>query len=153
MLGENVVTDVNMMQYLGMVEQRTNEILQLYAAFQKNRAAAVDIPDHPVLGTFLLKYMYNCLLGHGLSSHQLHAALGIGPPTPMGAEQLQINPPNLEDYSSDEEEMIDHNEMHPLSRDELKLRTLKGLRRSSGFGQISTGQGKEAKKKLKKPKV
>jgi len=32
MLGEEGVTEQNMMQYLGIIEQRTNEILQMYAA-------------------------------------------------------------------------------------------------------------------------
>ncbi|KAF0691983.1 Aste57867_16889 [Aphanomyces stellatus] len=142
MLGENVVTDVNMMQYLGMIEQRTNEILHLYAVYQKNRNAAVDVPEPvvvqvaatPVIGTFLIFASVDDAhdAGHAASSHQLHAVLGIGPTTPMGGEPLQINPPNLEDYSSDEEENIEHtDQMHPLSRDELKLKTLKGLRRSS----------------------
>ena len=34
MLGNEGVTENNMMQYLGIIEQRTNEILQLYAATQ-----------------------------------------------------------------------------------------------------------------------
>jgi hypothetical protein len=28
--------------------------------------------------------------------------LGQGPMTPMGADNIQINPPNLEDYTSEE---------------------------------------------------
>ncbi|KAG9407158.1 Coiled-coil domain-containing protein 63 [Aphanomyces cochlioides] len=119
MLGDNIVTEVNMMQYLGMVEQRTNEILQLYAQYQQKRNAPVDVPS-------------STTLSHGASSHQLHAVLGLGPTAPMGGEPLQINPPNLEDYSSDEEENIDQaDQMHPLSRDELKVKTLKNLRRGS----------------------
>uniref|UniRef100_K3WI31 Uncharacterized protein n=1 Tax=Globisporangium ultimum (strain ATCC 200006 / CBS 805.95 / DAOM BR144) TaxID=431595 RepID=K3WI31_GLOUD len=48
----------------------------------------------------------------------------------MGQEPLQINPPNLEDYSSEDEDSGDNEDnMHPLTRDELKVRTLKGLRR------------------------
>ncbi|RHY04967.1 hypothetical protein DYB25_003917 [Aphanomyces astaci] len=71
-------------------------------------------------------------IGHGVSSHLLHAVLGIGPTAPMGGDPLQINPPNLEDYSSDDEENVEQaDQMHPLSRDELKLKTLKGLRRGS----------------------
>ena len=34
LLGEEGVNTENMMQYLGIVEQRTNEILQMYAAAQ-----------------------------------------------------------------------------------------------------------------------
>ena len=32
LLGEDGVTDENMMPYLGVIEQRTNEILQMFAA-------------------------------------------------------------------------------------------------------------------------
>ncbi len=32
LLGEGGVTDANVMQYLGVIEQRTNEILQMFAA-------------------------------------------------------------------------------------------------------------------------
>jgi hypothetical protein len=34
MLGNQGVTESNMMQYLGIIEQRTIEILQMYAASQ-----------------------------------------------------------------------------------------------------------------------
>ena len=37
MLGEGGVSDGNMMQYLGIIEQRTNEILQLYAVSQSTQ--------------------------------------------------------------------------------------------------------------------
>ena len=39
MLGNEGVTESNMMQYLGIIEQRTNEILQLYAATQARERA------------------------------------------------------------------------------------------------------------------
>ncbi|RHY83259.1 hypothetical protein DYB35_000905 [Aphanomyces astaci] len=127
MLGDNIVTEVNMMQYLGMVEQRTNEILHVYAAYQKHRNASVDVPPEAAAAAAA-----HHTSGHGVSSHLLHAVLGIGPTAPMGGDPLQINPPNLEDYSSDDEENVEQaDQMHPLSRDELKLKTLKGLRRGS----------------------
>ncbi|RHY31791.1 hypothetical protein DYB32_004501 [Aphanomyces invadans] len=135
MLGDNIVTEVNMMQYLGMIEQRTNEILHLYAAFQKSRNASVDVPIDATAALPTAHATGSTAAtapGHGVSSHLLHAVLGIGPTAPMGGDPLQINPPNLEDYSSDEEESIEQtDQMHPLSRDELKLKTLKGLRRIS----------------------
>lgn len=40
LLGNEGVTEGNMMQYLGIIEQRTNEILQLYATTQARHAAA-----------------------------------------------------------------------------------------------------------------
>ena len=39
MLGNQGVTDSNIMQYLGIIEQRTNEILQMYSAAQKKGSA------------------------------------------------------------------------------------------------------------------
>ena len=39
LLGEDGVTDHNVMQYLGVIEQRTNEILQMFAASRTARAA------------------------------------------------------------------------------------------------------------------
>ena len=42
MLGNQGVTDSNIMQYLGIIEQRTNEILQMYNAAQ-NRSSAKHI--------------------------------------------------------------------------------------------------------------
>ena len=36
MLSDSMVTEANMMQYLGMIEQRTNEVLQMYAAVKRD---------------------------------------------------------------------------------------------------------------------
>merc|ERR1711988_1910227 len=49
MLGNQGVTENNMMQYLGIIEQRTNEILQMYAATQQQqREGAVDASGNPI---------------------------------------------------------------------------------------------------------
>ena len=44
MLGEGGVSDGNMMQYLGIIEQRTNEILQLYASPHSTAKGATPSP-------------------------------------------------------------------------------------------------------------
>lgn len=56
MLGNEGVTENNMMQFLGIIEQRTNEILQLYAATQVCRRCAPVlvgrvIVAHPLAGS------------------------------------------------------------------------------------------------------
>lgn len=108
MLGDGVVTEVNLMQCLGVIEQRTNEILQRYAKL-KDHEQPTDVVR---------------------SNSQMQLILGIGPSTPMGHEQIQIKPPNLEDYSSSDEDLDDEeDDMRPLTRDELKIRTLKGLQK------------------------
>jgi hypothetical protein len=44
----STVTESNMMQYLGIIEQRTNEILQLYAALQEGNESEEDAaPEKP----------------------------------------------------------------------------------------------------------
>lgn len=45
MLGNQGVTESNMMQYLGIIEQRTSEILQAYAASQQ-MTQAVETQVH-----------------------------------------------------------------------------------------------------------
>lgn len=42
--GHAGVTEANMMQYLGIIEQRTNEILQMYAAVQMQQQVLVHPP-------------------------------------------------------------------------------------------------------------
>ncbi|RLN67085.1 hypothetical protein BBJ29_004996 [Phytophthora kernoviae] len=112
MLGDSVVTEANMMAYLGVIEQKTNEILHQYAAavakqeadMQKNKTTT-DAYDRES------QFAVNALAGNP-------------------AATAAINPPNLDDYSSEDEDSGDNEDaMHPLTRDELKVRTLKGMRR------------------------
>ena len=118
------VTEANMMQYLGIVEQRTNEILQLYAQHQ---AAVQGKPGDPTA---------------------VAAILGQGPHLPAGTTQITINPPSTgEEFDSDDESDDDGTDM-PLSRKDLKDRALKGLsKRGGGGGGDSKAKAKEGKKK------
>eukprot|EP00232_Nephroselmis_pyriformis_P003386 CAMPEP_0182912456 /NCGR_PEP_ID=MMETSP0034_2-20130328/37522_1 /TAXON_ID=156128 /ORGANISM="Nephroselmis pyriformis, Strain CCMP717" /LENGTH=532 /DNA_ID=CAMNT_0025049131 /DNA_START=62 /DNA_END=1660 /DNA_ORIENTATION=- len=105
MLGDGGVTESNMMQYLGIIEQRTNEILQMYAASQAAQHS-----------------------GEGGAS--IASILGQGPQTPAGALHLQIEAPSttddVEESESGEEE--DDDSM-PLSRDDLRAKVNKKLLR------------------------
>ncbi|GMF13686.1 unnamed protein product [Phytophthora lilii] len=154
MLGDSVVTEANMMAYLGVIEQKTNEILHQYAAAiakqqadaQKNKTTT-DAYDRES------QFAANAMAGNSVSGAAVGAAgglngavatlnsiLGVGPITPMGQEPLQINPPNLDDYSSEDEDSGDNEDtMHPLTRDELKVRTLKGMRRLNHATASTTG--------------
>lgn len=154
LLGDAVVTDANLLQYLGAIEQRTNDVLHQYAsvvvAQQQHQQSKVrkpgQLPDmYEQEAVFQATASSSATSGGAGSSAasallpqsqqplhhpSLHAVLGVGPLTPMGQEPLQINPPNLEDYSSEDDDSGDNDDdMHPLTRDELKVRTLKGLRR------------------------
>ena len=139
MLADSNVTEANMMQYLGSIEQRTNEILQQYAAIQQmsdvaaggggggGAAAAAVAPGG---GTSATQAMLNIL--------------GMGPPTPMGQELIQVDPPNLEDYSSEDESDEEDDDARPLTREELKAKTLKGIHRKANR-DMKGGAGKRKK--------
>ncbi|KAK1947105.1 Outer dynein arm protein 1 [Phytophthora citrophthora] len=140
MLGDSMVTEANMMAYLGVIEQKTNEILHLYAAVvakqqsdaqkNKNTSDAYDRESQFAASAMAGNSAVGAAGGMNGAVATLHSILGVGPITPMGQEPLQINPPNLDDYSSEDEDSGDNEDtMHPLTRDELKVRTLKGMRR------------------------
>lgn len=140
MLGDAVVTEANMMAYLGVIEERANDILHQYAALQLQQQQQQKLArsKHTSEAYDKESQFASNVTGHRdpntiteSSAVVMQSVLGIGPVTPMGQDPLQINPPNLEDYSSEDEDSGGDNDdtMHPLTRDELKVRTLKGLRR------------------------
>ena len=107
MLGNEGVTEANMMQYLGIIEQRTNEILQLYAATQA-REAVMD--------------------AQGQAVPPVTSILGQGPSEPAGRNTITITAPTTTDEAYDSEEDSDEeDEDRPYSRDELKAKTMRGL--------------------------
>ena len=94
-------------RYLGIIEQRTNEILQLYAATQA-REGVVDGQGNPVPA--------------------VSSILGQGPQLPAGRNNISIQPPSATDEAYDsEEDSDDEDEDRPYSRDELKAKTMRGL--------------------------
>jgi coiled-coil domain-containing protein 63/114 len=126
MLADSMVTEANMMQYLGMIEQRTNEVLQLFAT--------VSGPQPEGKGAERT----------GADPSSLINVLGAGPMTPMGQELIQINPPNLNDYSSEEDSDDDEIEARPLTHEELKLKTMKVIHRraANNVGKPPRGGGR-----------
>mmetsp|Transcript_37719 Transcript_37719/g.85940 ORF Transcript_37719/g.85940 Transcript_37719/m.85940 type:complete len:557 (-) Transcript_37719:51-1721(-) len=108
MLGTTGVTESNMMQYLGIMEQRTNEILQMFAAVQMQES------------------------GKDLSSPEVQASLasilGQGPAVPAGTGKVEVTPPAAgEDLDSEEGSDQEEDDERPLTRDELKAKTLRNL--------------------------
>merc|ERR1711904_45123 len=91
--GSGTVTESNTMQYLGLIEQRTNEIKQLYATLKEEG----DEEDE------------------------------ILPPRGNASSQLQIKlPSTVEDYD-DEEDDDDEDDQRPFTREELKMKTMRGI--------------------------
>mmetsp|Transcript_28818 Transcript_28818/g.35017 ORF Transcript_28818/g.35017 Transcript_28818/m.35017 type:complete len:526 (-) Transcript_28818:1065-2642(-) len=118
LLGEGGVTEQNMMQYLGIIEQRTNEILQMYAASQ----AAAHGGDVNSMGVAA-------------------AVLGQGPQTPAGSTTINIDPPSTTDELASDSDEEEEEEDRPLTRDELQAKTLKNL------GKREAGDKKKIKRK------
>lgn len=109
MLGNQGVTESNMMQYLGIIEQRTSEILQAYAASQ------VGLPPEQSL------QLPNVTI------------------TNDSVTRISIQPPSYDDVNSDEEEDGESGENdaldeRPLTRQELDKRNLKEFARKSNNG-------------------
>ena len=105
----------NIMVYLGVVEQRANELL-----------SAADRVLQQALGTTNESYG-NAPSSPGPSGVSM---LG-GPQTPQGQTAVSIAvPTTAEEYESEDSEEEDE---HPLSRDELQAKTMRGLaKRESG---------------------
>jgi len=125
------VSESNMVTFLGIIEQKSNRLLQAYAevrqALLQAPAKAAPSPDR----------------SESLSpSKSLTSVLGAGPKVPMGKDHLNVNPPKLDEYQSEDEEEDEDDDARPLTRDELKARTLNKLQRR--------GQGSGAKKSKKK---
>jgi hypothetical protein len=128
-IADMLVTESNLVQYLGLIEQKANALLLDYAD------------------------MKTMLLNGGPTSYSppkdgasanLPVVLGTGPKYPMGHDNLHVNPPKLDDYLSDEEEE-DEDDVRPLTMEELKARTLNRLHRGRGQGQAKGAANKKSK--------
>ncbi|CAD7946037.1 unnamed protein product [Amoebophrya sp. A120] len=98
-LGLQGVTEANMLQYLGVIETRANEILLLHTALQEGDEEEAELPA-----------------------------------TREPMSQLQIKlPSTVEDYTDDEDEDED-DDTRPFTREELKLKTQRGLQRKQEKG-------------------
>jgi len=100
----------NIMIYLGIVEQRANELLASYVNLQQHGTTHGAPP-------------LDGALGHSATAPS--TGLLVGPNTPAGMSTVSINvPTTAEDFESDDSEEDDE---HPLTRDELHAKTMRGL--------------------------
>ena len=123
MLAESTVTEANMLQYLAVIEERVNIIIHDYLAVKARQAAKAAAQNSDTAEPAPL------------------AVLGVGPTTPMGQDLIHVNPPKLEDYSSEDDDDDDDGDTRPLTRAELKAKTLNRLYRrgNSPVSQAATG--------------
>lgn len=99
------ITDGNLMQYLGVIEQRTNEILQMYYATVQSHGHNVGEKHGSNLDDSKHSGVSNIL------------PMGDGPTVPSGTVELKIEPPKFEDYGPMPDAMMDDD--RPLTRTEL----------------------------------
>lgn len=105
---ETGCNETNIMVYLGLVEQRANELLANYVSLQTHGHTGDRTPWQP----------------HS-DGGATSAAVLVGPNTPQGMSAVSINVPTTsEDFESEES---DEDDEHPLSRDELQAKTMRGL--------------------------
>jgi len=107
MLADSHVTEVNMMQYLGIIEQRTNEILQAWAMHQseaEGKGGEGDDEESKVASP----------------TFKISSVIGQGPSHPMGDQKIQIAPPAMEEYASGDEDSDDEDDIQmPQSMDSI----------------------------------
>ena len=135
------ISDVNMVIYLGILEKKANELLQRYKQVQ----------------TFMLAPSSMQLTAGNSSknlattdpSQSLVTLLGSGPKVPMGTDHLHVVPPKADDYRSDDDDDGDgmggyEDDNRPLTREELKSRTLNRLQKrlqGLGAGAVANSPG------------
>lgn len=120
-LGDSGVTESNMMQYLGIIEQRANELLQLYASIQgPELSAELGSTSQSIIGA---------------------AVFGMGPQTPFGSSVLDVRPPAAGDEMDGDESEFD--DVRPLTREELMAKLAESRR---SLGASGGGSGKKGKR-------
>jgi regulator of replication initiation timing len=129
-----VISEVNMVSYLGNLEKKVNFLLNNYRNLQSS----------------LTSHGQNHLLTMD-NAHMMNV-LGHGPKLPMGMEHLHVQPPKSEDYNNDDDDdddglptghmtgqanglNDDGDNIRPMTREELKNRTINRLqKRLIGLG-------------------
>lgn len=140
------VTESNMVHYLGVVEQQANSILKKYAEIRQSllrpsiSAAQLTTGDEDPD-----EEKDSSPNSSPAKASALTSILGVGPKVPMGQDLLHVNPPKLDDYQSDDEEEDEDDDARPLTRDELKARTLNRLQKKSHQGGSNKGKAKNKK--------
>lgn len=129
---DTLITESNLVYYLGLIEQKANQILAKYSGV---RAYLMNAAQQSSVMASSGKGGQTQTMGQNENNKSIVAILGSGPKIAMGQETIHINPPKLDDYQSDDEDVDDDTEMRPMTRDELKTKTLNRLQRRGGNQQ------------------
>ncbi|KAJ3021414.1 UNVERIFIED_CONTAM: Coiled-coil domain-containing protein 63 [Siphonaria sp. JEL0065] len=132
LLGSHGVTDTNLLQCLGLVEHKTNELLTLHYIFnnQKKTSAGEEKSDAKESGIVV-------------PINGVGGLLGQGPMPAIGSMSIQA--PSTGDDHDDGDDISD-DEDRPMTREELTQKTLRGLSKREKMA----GAPKMAAKKKKK---
>jgi len=122
-LGSTGVTETNMMQYLGVIEQRCNELMHSFSLKSSQPEGKSEAGRHaPSISS----------AAHGRSGEAAASlSVGAGPQAPAGSTVINIEPPAIGDDNNSDDES-DDDEERPMSRDELKAKTLRGMSKRDG---------------------
>jgi len=120
-LGSQGVTEMNMNQYLGVIEQRASEILQQHCESQK-----------PGVPMGVVELMANLHARPEEEEEELEGGEGAqkgggGGPVSPGGTGLSIKPPAMDDLSDHGDDSDNEDDERPLTRGEVHKRTIKGL--------------------------
>lgn len=129
LLGAQGVTETNMMQYLGIVEQRINELLHAYAAIMRGDESAIARSGGSKLALRAPADMFE--------------EPKFVKPKDRGASKrtaLKVAPPDWDDISSDEDS--DDEDTRPLTLEELHRTPLRFRTRPSHKAAGKTGAAK-----------
>jgi hypothetical protein len=121
LVGTEGVTEANMGQCLGIIEQRANEVLQLYAA---THDAGRDSSGADAAST---------------APTSIATILDRGPQERSGVKRFDIVPPSVSANGGDSDGSDDEMEVKPLNREELLARAMRTV--------AKRGERKEAKKR------
>ena len=110
-VGEVCVNETNMLHYMGMIEERTNDILGNYYRRKANKGPSGNLEQQGA---------------EGGNEAKMKGAPGTGPKLQKSNDPMtmNVNPPKLVDYSSDENSGDEGDGSRPLSLEELKAKTM-----------------------------
>merc|ERR1711959_664108 len=112
-LGTGGVTEGNIMTYLGLIEQRANEMLSTHNQVLKAR-----------------------------EGEDVRGTTAPGPQSAAGGTHINILPPTTGDEYEEEEESEDEDETRPLTREELKARAQKQMTKKEASAKKKSRKSK-----------
>ena len=134
MLGNQGVTDSNIMQYLGIIEQRTNEILQMFHAAKKTGSAKqvraiAGSPTNALTAVDESAVRSVNANAQGRKVADTTKILADGPKISVSPKPIEVRPPGVEFFGEENGGGFDE---RPLPLGELQRKTKSILREGSG---------------------